>query len=281
MSKNTNEAQSPYGPGFIAACIVVGAVLLCGAVLLISNLTSAGGAAAQAQTGVDAGTAAGGGAAGGAAVGTGTAAETGSPATPVNPTGPTGSTGSTGSRRPGGGAGCGLPGGDQAVPTKAPVVDGWDVSRRVVVPRSATYGPTRTDSDGFRRCFAHSPTGAVYAAYSALAALADADKQVATARKLMLPGPDTEALIREVQEDPSNSGYAAPQPGGYRVVDAGPDRVTVMLAVPVETAYMSLTLTLVWHDDDWRLQPPARGEAVGAPFSQHKDLSDFVPWSGV
>jgi hypothetical protein len=54
-----------------------------------------------------------------------------------------------------------------------------------------------------------------------------------------------------------------------------------MLATSVNTAYMSLTLTLVWHDGDWRLQPPAAGEPVGAPFAQHRDLSDFVAWSGV
>jgi hypothetical protein len=160
-------------------------------------------------------------------------------------------------------------------------VDGWEVSSRIVVPRSSGFGPARTDADGFRRCFAHSPTGAVYAAYSAYAAMADQEKVVATARKLMVPGPGTDALISELQTDQSAGGYTVPQLAGFHVIDAGPDRVSLMLATSVDSAYMSLTLTLVWHGGDWLLQPPAAGEPVGAPFAQHRDLSDFVAWSGV
>lgn len=167
------------------------------------------------------------------------------------------------------------------MPVKPPAVDGWDVSRRVVVPRSSTYGPAVTDSDGFRRCFAHSPTGAVYAAYSAFAALSDQEVGVAAARKLMVPGPDTDALIRELQSEDSSSGYPVTQLAGYHLIDTGPDRVVLMLATPVQSAYASLTLTLIWHEGDWRLKPPAVGDPVGAPFAQHRDLSDFVAWSGV
>ena len=39
---NDNKDQSPFGRGFIAACIVIGAVLLCGALVLITGLTSGG-----------------------------------------------------------------------------------------------------------------------------------------------------------------------------------------------------------------------------------------------
>jgi hypothetical protein len=204
----------------------------------------------------------------------------GSPATPGNPASPDPLATSEGASATGQPAACNLADGDQAIPTKAPAVDGWDVSRRVVVPRSSRFGPATTDPDGFRHCFAHSPTGAVYAAYNAIAAIADQRQAVPTVRKLMVPGADTDALIRELDDD-SSSGSAATQLAGYRFIDAGPDRATVMLAIPVESAYMSATLTLVWHDGDWRVQPPPAGEPVGAPFAQHRDLSDFVSWSGV
>jgi len=167
------------------------------------------------------------------------------------------------------------------VPIKAPAVDNWEISRRVAVPRSTAFGPAATDLDGFRRCFAHSPTGALYAAYSAIAAVADQRQAIPTARKLMLPGPDTDALIRELGSEEPSVGSEPTQLAGYRFLDAGQDRVTLTLAIPVETAYMSVNLTLVWHDGDWRLRPPSPGEPVGAPFAQHRDLSDFVAWSGV
>jgi hypothetical protein len=160
-------------------------------------------------------------------------------------------------------------------------VDGWDVSRRVVVPRSAAYGPAKVDPDGFRRCFAHSPTGAVFAAYSAVAAIADQRKAVATVTKLMLPGPDADALLGELRKETPTNNTAPTQIAGYRVIDASRDRATVTLAMPVETAFMSATFTLVWLDGDWRLVPPVPGEPVGAPFAQQRDLAGFVPWSGV
>jgi hypothetical protein len=160
-------------------------------------------------------------------------------------------------------------------------MDGWDVSRRVVVPRSAAYGPAKIDPDGFRRCFAHSPTGAVYAAYSAVAAIADQRKAAATVTKLMLPGPDTDALLGELRKQTPNDKPDPTQVAGYRVLDASGDRATVTLALPVEAAFMSATFTLVWHDGDWRLVPPTPGEPVGAPYAQQRDLAGFVAWSGV
>ncbi len=256
-----NEDQSPFGRGFIAACIVIGAVLLCGAVLIITNLTSDPASTNTTQAAAPGEPAA-------------TATTPDAPATPgaqpaVAPA-PTTSANT-----------CNLPDGDQAIPTKPPSVDGWDVSRRVVVPRSSAYGPAKTDPDGFRHCFAHSPTGAVLAAYNAVAALADQKQAIPTVKKLMLPGPHTQALIREMSKEEPSTDSGAVQLAGFRVLDANKDRATVMLAAPVESAYMSMTFTLVWHDNDWRLQPPPPGEPVGGPFSQHRDLNDFVARSGV
>jgi hypothetical protein len=291
MNENENEDQSPYGRGFVAACIVIGAVLLCGAVLLITGLTSspsnasAGTATTQpvqassAKSGTTSATPtteSGPGPTGQPAT---PAAETGSATTGSNVTG-SNATGSGGNEQSAG-SGCALLPGDETIPTKPPSVDAWEVSRRVVVPRSNSYGPAKADPDGFRHCFAHSPTGAVYAAYNAVAALADQRQAIPTVQKLMLPGPATEALVRELRKEEPSTNSAATQLAGYRVLDANHDRATIMLALPVESAYMSITLTLAWHHNDWHVQPPPPGEPVGSPFAQHRDLSDFVAWSGV
>jgi hypothetical protein len=284
-----NEDQSPFGRGFVAACIVIGAILLCGAVLIIAGPTSpaASGASGTAGSGRagssgDPGAAGPGGPASAmSSDGSGTDGSGGDLAD--HPAGPDGSA-SVGPRAKataGTASACGLPDGEQAIPLKAPAADGWDVSRRVVVPRSAAYGPAKVDPDGFRRCFAHSPAGAVYAAYSAVAAIADQHQTIATIPKLMLPGPDAEALLREVRKQTPDGSSAPTQVAGYRVLDASGDRATVVLAMPVESAYMSATFTLVWHDGDWRLVPPTPGEPVGAPYAQQRDLADFVAWSGV
>ncbi|TDO56628.1 hypothetical protein EV651_11215 [Kribbella sp. VKM Ac-2571] len=261
-----DTGKSAFGPAFVASCIVVGAVLACGVLILVSGRTSD-----RSDTASSSGTASSAAARGSAEV-TATVPSSSGGAEPV-------SRSTTGSGRVTG-KGCGLPDGDQTMPTKAPAVDSWEVSRRVVVPRSSAYGPARIDADGFRRCFAHSPTGAVFAAYNVVAALADQRQVLATVQKLMVPGVNADALIRELRkEEPADSSVT--QVAGFRLLDAGRDRATVMVAVPVQTGYMSLTLTLVWYAGDWRVQPPPPGEPVGVPFSQHRDLGDFVAWSGV
>jgi hypothetical protein len=261
---NDNDEKSPYGAGFIAACIIVGAVLICGIVIIFAG--GRGSAPADAAPQPQAAT---------------TPAQPTDGPVPARASSDAGAaqTTSSGNERPA--SSCDLPAGDQTVPSTAPVADGWDVSRRVVVPRSAAYGPGKTDSDGFRHCFAHSPTGAVFAAYSAIAAIADQTKLVPTVKKLMMPGTSTDSLLRQVSTAEPSSDTSTVQVVGYRIIDAGQDRVTVMLAMPVESVFMSANLTLVWHQGDWRLQPPPPGEAVGAPFSQHRDLDDFVKWSGI
>jgi hypothetical protein len=272
MSKDQQE-KSPYGAGFVAASIVVGAILVCGLTIVFVGRggSSQASTASQQPHGV-----------------TTPARLADSPATqptdasaaeqaaPVdNPSQP-----ESGGRQGHAGS-CSLPAGDQSVPVSAPAADSWEVSRRVVVPRSSKFGPGTTDADGFRHCFAHSPTGALYAAYNAIAAIADQAEIVPTVKKLMVPGAATDSLIREVSTTDPSASTSTVQLVGYRIVDAGPDRVTVMLAMPVESVYMSANLTLVWFQGDWRLQPPQPGEAVGAPFSQHRDLDDFVKWSGI
>ncbi len=277
------EATSPFTRGFVAAAVVIGAVLICGTLLIFTGPADAGDGKNSPSANS---------AAGNATLGSGDPAPDrgdsdpgtttpGDSSSTVFPPAAAASTPATSpAASPQTSTTCDLPTDDQTIPTKPPATDGWEVSRRVVVPRSTTYGPTTTDTDGFRRCFAHSPTGAVYAAYNAIAALADQHQAVRTTKKLMLPGKDTTALISKLEsEDPSDNPPA--QLAGYRILDATQDRVTVVLALPVEEQYMSVNLTLVWHDGDWRVVPPKPGDQFGAPFSQHRDLDDFVAWKGL
>jgi hypothetical protein len=267
-----SEEKSPYGPGFIAACITLTAILACGALLLF---TAPSDRAASAVDPSDRST-----------NGSSSGADSGRPGADSGAAQPAGEAvaqpGSPASKGSGTTNSCGLPDGDQATPSnQPPKADGWEVSRRVVVPRSSAYGPAKTDSDGFRRCFAHSPTGAVYAAYNVIAALADQAKIIPTATKLMIPGRDTDLLLQEARKETADTASTPAQVAGYRVVDADRDRATIMLAMPVQSEFMSATFTLAWRAGDWHLVPPPDAAAVGTPYSQHHNLNDFVAWSGV
>ena len=292
---NANEHKSPYGRGFIPACIVLAALLLSAALFLTTPNSSTptanpGTPVRPAPTPCDPTTSnppsgdSGPAPTTAPAQGDRAAADAGRASDPTTGRPPSGDSGSCAPAGPASGdvgRGCGLPVGDQGVPVEAPVVDGWEVNRRVVVPRSSAYGPGKQDRDGFRRCFAHSPTGAVFAAYNVIAAMADQHQALATVGKLMLPGPETDALLKQLRKETAGESSNPIQIAGFRVLDATPDRATVLLAMPVETAYMTATFTLVWHVDDWRLVPPPPGSALGAPYAQQRDLSGFVSWSGV
>ncbi len=240
-----DDDRTAYGPGFVGSAIVLCAVLLCGVLLVVTRL--AGGAPAPHSA-----------AAAPPAAG-------GTSATPTSGT----TTGGPGR--------CGVPDGDQGVPIAPPAGAEWVVYRRMVVPGSDAAGPAKVDPDGFRHCWAHSPTGAVFASYNAIAALVESGKLPATVRKLMVPGPDRERLLREPSGESADPGQLV----GFRIIDASRDRLSVALALRVPNALASVTLALVWYDGDWRVVPPRPGEEFGAPLTQLQDLGGFVRWGGL
>lgn len=233
---------TPYGHGFVAATVTIATILACGVFLLVTRPQDP--SATPAPT----------------------------PALTPAPSAPSAAEAAT----------CPTSVATSDVPTtKPPAVDTWEVSRRVVVPRSSTFGPATVDPDGFRRCFTHSPTGALYAAYNAIAALTDQRQATTTVTKLMVPSPDTDHLLKQLRSEPPDTHPDPTQPTAYRILDASPDRATVMLALPVRSTHVGATLTLAWHANDWRLVAPPPGQPVGTPYAQLRDLSGFVPWSGV
>src|SRR5258706_11538127 len=101
MSKDTEE-KSPYGAGFVAACIVVGAVLICGVVIIVAGGGRSRDASPAAQQPLVAAP---------AAQPSQPSQPTKEPATPVGAATQTNNSGNQ--RRM---DSCGLPAGDQAVP---------------------------------------------------------------------------------------------------------------------------------------------------------------------
>ena len=259
------DGRTAFGPGFVASAILLGAVLLCGVLLVVtgsgvSPLPRATGAASPPLP---------------TPVGTPPAVAT-APGSP-EPAETAGSSESAPSRVPAPAGGCGPASTSDAVPRSAPPGAEWVVYRRTVVPHHPAAGPARTDADGFRHCFAHSPTGALYAAYTAIASLSDTATLTATTKRLLLPGADRDRLLASTPPDQAEPVELA----GFRVVDASRDRFTVALAMRVGELLASGTFTMVWYDSDWRLLPPGPGQRLGAPYAQLRDLGGFVPWSGL
>jgi hypothetical protein len=182
-------------------------------------------------------------------------------------------------------AGCSLPAGDQQIPRTPPQGTSWVLVNMVAVPGTEAYGPQLTDG-GLRRCFAHSPGGAVFAAYNFIAAMSlpddpDGAKTFPILRRVMTPGANLESYIKWLPTQPDTSGGGGGvQMVGFRVLDATADRVTLLVAGQAGGGYASSTWTMVWQDGDWKVVSPQPGEMAGAPYTSLSDLSGFVPWRG-
>jgi hypothetical protein len=182
---------------------------------------------------------------------------------------------------------CSLPAGDQTIPTTPIHGAQWSLVNRYAVPSAAAFGPQVTDPDGLRRCFAHSPTGAVYAMYNYFAAMSPPDDAGVSdeavfdvLRRIMTPGPNRDAYFAWLKsaDDPGGSGSV--QLVGFKVLDATTDRVTMLIAGEAGGGFAASTWTLVWAGQDWLVVAPKPGEMAGEPYTTLTDLTGFVPWRG-
>src|SRR5262245_55691034 len=152
FSRDDDDASdgggSPFeGRGFILSAIVVGAIVVCGVALLVTR--DRGTPAATPTTSPSA---------------VATQVPTGEPTGPTGPATPDPNQPSqTATPRPTTSHGpqpCKLAANTEGL-AEAPAGVSWDFDNGVLVPLRDTLGPGITDPDGLKRCFRHSPAGAV------------------------------------------------------------------------------------------------------------------------
>jgi hypothetical protein len=181
---------------------------------------------------------------------------------------------------------CNLPAGNQTIPTTPIHGAQWSLVYKYAVPSAPAFGPQLRDKDGLRRCFAHSPTGAVYAMYNYFVAMsppndATGEQTFSVLRRIMTPGPNRDRYIEYLKTaaDTGNSDVSA-QLAGFKVLDATANRATILVAGQSGSGYVSSAWTLVWQSGDWKVVAPKPGEFAGDPYTTLPDLTGFVPWRG-
>ncbi|MCM0616474.1 hypothetical protein MOD31_10595 [Paenarthrobacter sp. TYUT067] len=172
---------------------------------------------------------------------------------------------------------CGLPASAETALGKAPASK-WELVGTMAAPTDPKVGPGKTDDQGIRSCFAHSPQGALYAAVNLWALGSDPSKERAIANQLAAKGPGRDAGMKA-------SPTAAP-PTNVKVQIAGfnvsytANQAVVELAFKADTgALASVPTTLLWQDGDWKGVVADNGAPLEEP-RQIRDLSGFIPWSG-
>jgi hypothetical protein len=178
---------------------------------------------------------------------------------------------------------CGLPSTSETALGAAPKST-WTLVGRMAVPTDPkTFGPGVTDSDGFRSCFAHSPTGALYSAANVIAlGSSPAQDELKLAEKVLVPGPGRDAAMKAAKTRASTAGSGeSAQIRGFLLKSYSPAEADVDLAIQLPNGALAHSvLSLRWVDGDWKVKAADDGEIFNG-IAQLSDLSGFILWSGV
>jgi hypothetical protein len=179
---------------------------------------------------------------------------------------------------------CGLPSSTETALGAAPKSK-WELVGKMAAPADPkTFGPGLTDDSGFRSCFAHSPTGAVYSAVNLVALGSSKSQQmnIKLADKLVTPGAGRDAAIQQATAlDPSTGSTDTVQVRGFLLKSYTPTEANVDLAFQTSGGKLfHAVLPLQWLDGDWKVKVSDAGQLINdvAPLS---DMSGFIAWAGV
>lgn len=175
---------------------------------------------------------------------------------------------------------CGLPSSTETALGAAPKSK-WDLLGTMAVPSDpSTAGPGTVGKDGLRSCFAHSPTGALYATVNIWAASFNGyAKQVYL--ELSADSPSRDKAVQTIKEGKDVGSGTSPkvQIAGFIIHSYTPGTAVVELAIKsADGGYGAFSTSLLWEDGDWKLDIPAAG---GGAVRRISDLSSFIPWAGV
>lgn len=154
----------------------------------------------------------------------------------------------------------------------------WEFQGTIGYPTAKAFGPGKTDENGVRSCFQHSPEGALFMAANAAAQGSDPATAEAWLRYALSDGPGRDALLSEGEEVTESEGTRV-QIAGYRVLNYDGDTAQVDLLATAtsqgQSADISSVYYLRWEDGDWKLDtntetPLDVGTAV--------DTSSYTPW---
>lgn len=173
------------------------------------------------------------------------------------------------------GSACGLPAENQDIPVRGPDAS-WEAQKYLLVPSSDEFGPVQ-GQDPLWPCFAHSPTGALFAAAHFLP------------RMVALPGYEEFAQAAAVdntaldswlaEQNPSTHDQSAGRTGqyvAYRFQSVEPDAVVIDLGLRLSDASIYYRVSLVWDPaaDNWK--GDLATSQLSAPVVD--DLTSFTSW---
>ncbi|MFC5931513.1 hypothetical protein D6T64_04070 [Cryobacterium melibiosiphilum] len=242
MADEENE-QSPFSrPNFIVAAVVVAALVVAGVIVGVNVATRDGGDAQPNPT----------------------SSSTAAPS--AEPTADSG-----------GASACGLDGEElTGTVTTAPQAE-WQYQDVYSYPVSSTAGPAATAPEGYRFCFQHSPTGALFAAANGMVTALAPDLRAVWLDYSLSEGTYRNDLLASAGNETDSEIRASV--AGFRVLAYEGDTARIDIAFAGTTAGQvvtgSVVFELIWIAGDWKLDgnnpEPAR-------IAQIPNLAGYTPW---
>lgn len=174
---------------------------------------------------------------------------------------------------------CGLPGFEESGTLTAAPETEWDIVGIMAAPRSTKAGPGVTDADGVRSCYAHTPTGALFAVANSWAMGSDARLAPLAIAANTAPGPGRDAAMAAASTR-SNGGLSA-QIAGYKVLSYSGTEATIDTAFTLTNGtLMSFASTMKWVEGDWKAELTDDGQPTFRPVVL-QSLGGYTAWSGL
>lgn len=163
-------------------------------------------------------------------------------------------------------------------PSTVPKGMDWKIHETFALPVSKTSGPARTNGD-VARCYAHTPTGALLAAYQISVRYAWMPKWRDVVEKQTVGAGKASYIKKRAKAgteapDPSEHGQAA----GYKFVTYAKDTAVIQCVDRFQGGQLQVSnYTVKWSDGDWKLEIPKNP----APPSSIDSLAGYTEWGGV
>lgn len=156
-------------------------------------------------------------------------------------------------------------------PADALAAVSWEPFLASALPASADLGPA-TVEEPVRRCFQHSPAGAVIAASTIVLTSYAPGVGGQVLERQMVAGPGRDEWVSALAAEPATAPATL---AAYRVNGCSPSACNVALIAFGQGLYAESVLPMVWVDDDWKVDGsrplPAGGIVQGIP-------TGFTPW---
>lgn len=249
MSLDDETQRSPFRrPGWIAAAVVVGMLIVAGVVVWIVGAFSSSD----------------------------------DPGPAPKPSGSATSAPIPSEGAEGGSSVCGLDPVEMSGTLDQAPTTSWDYAGTTSFPVSEEFGPSSSTDSGIRMCFARTPEGAALAASVGMGYLMNPDTIQPWREYALAAGPIRDQVLSDPPAPAEVTSEIRSAVTAFRLLSYDGDSARVDVGVTVtgngQTAYMSVVMPLVWQDGDWKVNY-SESDLTQRP-AQLPNLAGYIYWDG-